>query len=249
MKRLHSALRSAFTIIELLVVIAIICILCALLFPALKAANNARDQSNALSNLRQVGMAFIGYANDHSYVLPGRTTSNKWPSLLATYLSDVRVYACIYDSQNWVARGLTTAQAISDQTNNTSFIMNGYNDLGTYPTSSGTGVTIRMNAFPDTADIILLGMPYNPPATKANGVHNTQYYMDFEEPPNGNENDVLNLSTFNGGSDYLFADGSARFITQAQYNAPLVGATNSLQTYGNSLWCVNKSYVIPTVGH
>ncbi len=46
----------------------------------------------------------------------------------------------------------------------------------------------------------------------------------------------------------LFADGSARFITQAQYNAPIPGSSNSLQSYGNSLWCVNKSYIIPTVG-
>ena len=247
--------RHAFTLIELLIVIAIIAILAALLFPAIKSALAARDESVALSNMRQVGAAFILYANDNSYLLPSRTTGAtvapgtvgyKWPALLSKYLSDVRVYASSYDLQNWIVRGLTVAQAIQDTGNNTSFIMNGYNDLGAFYTPN---VQIRMNTFPSTSDIILLGTPKEPTAANPTTTHNSQYYMDFEEPPNGNEYDVLDLSQFNGGSNYLFADGSARFITQAAYNAPLVGATNAAQTYGNSLWCVNKSYSIPIIGN
>jgi len=237
---------TAFTLIELLVVITIIAILVALLFPALKAVNNSRDESVELSNMRQIGAAFMLYANDNSYMLPARVTSDKWPSLLSRYLSDVRVYASSFDIRNWVIRGLTPALAVGDSANNTSFIMNGYNDLGAYGTPN---VQIRMNAFPSTSDIILLGIPKNPTAANPTISHNTQYYMDFEEPPDGNENDVLNLAECNGGSNYLFADGSARFITQAAYIAPLVGATNALQSYGNSLWCVNKSYVVPSVGN
>lgn len=237
----------AFTLIELLVVIVIIALLAALLMPALKAAMASRDETVALSNMRQVGAAFILYANDHSYQLPGRVTTttggSKWPGLLAAYLGDARVYACTFDLQNWIIRGLSsgTTGALSDTGNNTSFIMNGYNDLGAF----NSAVQIRMNAFPDTSNIIVFGIPKNPSPTQ----HNTQYYMDFEEAPNGNENDVLNLTQFNGGSNYLFADGSARFITQTQYNAPLVGGTDPNESYGNSLWCVNKSYVIPVVGH
>ena len=246
---------SAFTLIELLVVITIICILCALLFPALKAATSARDESVALSNMRQIGAAFILYANDNSYMLPSRVTTasggDKWPALLSKYLSDVRVYASSYDIKNWVASGLTSAQAISDTANNTSFIMNGYNDLGTMTNGGNTdapAIQVRMNSFPSTSDIILLGTPLEPTSTYPSRAHNTQFYMDFEEPPNGNEVDVLDLAAFNGGSNYLFADGSAKFITKTVYQVPLVGGTSPLQDYGNSLWCVNKQYVIPTVG-
>jgi len=67
--------------------------------------------------------------------------------------------------------------------------------------------------------------------------------MDFEEPPHGNQNDVLNLAAFNNGSNYLFADGSARFILKTDYNKPdPAGGTDS---YGNDLWKVNKSYQAP----
>ncbi|HEX4085963.1 MAG TPA: prepilin-type N-terminal cleavage/methylation domain-containing protein [Chthoniobacteraceae bacterium] len=231
----------AFTLIELLVVIAIIAILAALLFPGIRAASAARNQTVALNNMHQIGVAFSLYAGDNSYLLPGRATvengvvPDKWPVLLSKYLSDIRVYASIYDTQNWIIRGLSLTDALSNSANNTSFIMNGYNDLGAYDTPN---VQIRLNSFPTTTNIILMGTPI---------IGSRQYYMDFEEPPNGNENDVLQLAAFNGGSNYLFADGSARFITQTEYQSS--DPENPGQSYGNDLWCVNKGYVIPAIGH
>jgi prepilin-type N-terminal cleavage/methylation domain-containing protein/prepilin-type processing-associated H-X9-DG protein len=240
---------SAFSLIELLVVIALIAILCALIYPALKAATSSRDETVALSNMHQIGEAFNLYTNDNSYALPSRVTTasgqNKWPGLLAQYMSDVRVFASSYDLQNWVARGLTQALALSNTTNNTSFIMNGYNDRGMYGTTD-TPPPVRINQFPITSDIILLGTPLNPTASHPLQAHNTQFYMDFLEPPNGNQYDVLDLAAFNGGSNYLFADGSAKFITEAQYVAP--DPANPSQRYGDDLWLTDKTWTIPKVG-
>jgi prepilin-type N-terminal cleavage/methylation domain-containing protein len=75
MTRFHQASRrknSAFTLIELLVVIAIIAILAALLLPALASAKQKGQRASCLSNLKQIGLTFVMYLNDHDSRFPDR---------------------------------------------------------------------------------------------------------------------------------------------------------------------------------
>jgi prepilin-type N-terminal cleavage/methylation domain-containing protein len=59
-----------FTLIELLVVIAIIAILAAILFPVFARAREAARKATCLSNLKQIDLAALMYAQDYDEVLP-----------------------------------------------------------------------------------------------------------------------------------------------------------------------------------
>lgn len=57
--------RSAFTLTELLVTIAILLVLAGLLLPLINTVRNKAQQTVCAGNLRQVGMVFNAYRNDH----------------------------------------------------------------------------------------------------------------------------------------------------------------------------------------
>lgn len=61
---------SGFTLIEILVVIAIIAVLAAILFPVFASAREAARRVSCQSNLKQIGIAFLLYAQDANNRLP-----------------------------------------------------------------------------------------------------------------------------------------------------------------------------------
>src|SRR3954465_14559266 len=69
-QRIHPACKSAFTLVELLVVIAILAVLIAMLLPALGRARRKAQGVSCASNLRQLYMASLAFAQDHGGHLP-----------------------------------------------------------------------------------------------------------------------------------------------------------------------------------
>ncbi|MBC8143293.1 MAG: DUF1559 domain-containing protein [Armatimonadetes bacterium] len=62
--------RTAFTLVELLVVIAIIALLAALIFPVFASARGKAREVSCVSNLRQIGVASLMYAEDYDDLFP-----------------------------------------------------------------------------------------------------------------------------------------------------------------------------------
>jgi len=76
MRRSVSSRGSA--LVELLVVIAIIAVLAAIIFPVLARARESSRKAACQSNLRQIGMAFLMYADDHDEGFPNNGDPYLW---------------------------------------------------------------------------------------------------------------------------------------------------------------------------
>jgi len=90
-------MKKGFTLIELLVVIAIIAILAAILFPVFAKVREKARQTSCLSNEKQLGLAFIQYAQDYDETYPKDTNggyNNGWAGQIYSYVKSTALYAC-----------------------------------------------------------------------------------------------------------------------------------------------------------
>jgi prepilin-type N-terminal cleavage/methylation domain-containing protein/prepilin-type processing-associated H-X9-DG protein len=101
--------RHGFTLIELLVVIAIIAILAAILFPVFAKAREKARQSSCLSNMKQLALAEQQYAQDYDECLvPTYTTTaggRAFPELLNPYTKTPQIWRCPSDPVPWLPGG------------------------------------------------------------------------------------------------------------------------------------------------
>ena len=90
-------MKRGFTLIELLVVIAIIAILAAILFPVFARAREKARQSSCLSNVKQITLGILMYAQDYDEELPflySKPPSHGIQWLVQPYVKNYQVFNC-----------------------------------------------------------------------------------------------------------------------------------------------------------
>jgi len=205
-------------LIELLVVIAIIAILASMLLPSLAKAKQAGQRMSCLDNLRQLGLANSMYAQDNAGFFPPRLATNRWPQALYPAYKNVALLLCPVDAMfHPQSAGDPDTNHIADNSPRT-YMINGFNDYFYATLDSGSFQTFMNGAWlqglPESkiqfpSDTIILGekLPTS-----------DQYYMDLLEISGDMGNDIteLNQMTHTSGSDYAFADNSARLVRAGQ---------------------------------
>jgi len=201
---------SGFTLIELLVVIAIIAVLSGLVFPALLGARRSAQSVHCLSQMRQIGMAAMIYADGNGDSYPRSQHSAfahgelVWARALAPILGS--------ESTDWKVLIKSIYHCSRDTRENVlSYGLNVYFELGPEDDYPGYPVTWRRRS----------DVP-NPSATILFAENNSEadhIMPNFWTSPN----DAVDCAhdRHEGKANYIFADGhaEARAFTTIYYPA------------------------------
>ena len=201
------AARYGFTLIELLVVIAIIAVLAAILFPVFSRARAKARQTSCLSNVKQIGLALMMYAQDYDEVYPvvDHTTGYDWWMPLQSYVKNAQVFRCP------AYRADPTTEPATD------YLLNGLFAHGTsmalfQDTSTQIAIAIRKPGGPWTG--------YHPWPDDGTSWDNLSAYSEFEGH--------IATTIHNDGSNYGFADGHAKWMRwEKTIEAPIPGMHNT----------------------
>ena len=198
-------MRRGFTLIELLVVIAIIAILAAILFPVFAKAREKARQTSCLSNLKQIELADLQYAQDYDEALAPNWTN------VATGTPGA---LCPGDG----AYRLIRNQEIYPYMKNTQVFL----------CPSATAPCVCCSSYPrnymatDKTSGVKLGTFGSPAQTMVWGEGKTYLNIETNAPPN----DVVsytNATIHNGGQNISYADGHCKWMSVS--NLPQVQFT------------------------
>jgi prepilin-type N-terminal cleavage/methylation domain-containing protein/prepilin-type processing-associated H-X9-DG protein len=218
---------TGFTLIELLVVISIIAILAGMLLPSLARAKDAGRRIQCLNNMRQIGISLILYTDDNQGCLPPRSHPNRWPTRLRYGYRDLKLLKCPNDGPNPKTGESNTALWPADAAPR-SYIYNAFNDfyaphynIPRWRDIAATNeFSIRESNILLPSDTVTFGEKFT---------ESMHWYFDYETAEDITQLDQSRHATGRkdaqgnggGGSNYIFADGSARFVKFGRTVTPI----------------------------
>ncbi|BCM88655.1 hypothetical protein IAD21_00496 [Abditibacteriota bacterium] len=221
-RSLRSCARPAFTLIELLVVITIIAILAAILFPVFARARENARKTSCLSNLKNIGIAFMQYTQDYDENYPLTTVTgmastplSSWTTSTQAYIKSVQVYRCPSDSSSrWNAAIVPPAAPPFT----TSYILNDWFSAGK---DGGFG---KLSATQEPARSVIMAEKADEPGMMlASADHFHPFYWGASPEQSSmmmasavwdtTNNTTLELAVKRhlDGANYLYADGHAKW--------------------------------------
>ena len=211
-------MRKGFTLIELLVVIAIIAILAAILFPVFAKAREKARQTSCLSNVKQIVLGELMYAQDYDEKLPGGLfgwvagnvctgnmaasgTQYTWRPAVYPYVKNQQIYHC--PSADSIT-GCASYGLNPNYANN--------NALAQITTPAGVTLIAEAAGWPKTPP----GTPLDPESW-GNPTGNAQWQVAWPGTPQYDGTGCGNCTrrpwaVHNGGLNCGFADGHAKWI-------------------------------------
>lgn len=218
-------MKAAFTLLELLFVLAVVAVVTAIALPATTGMSRYTARVKTLTNLRQIGVAARLYANDHDQSLPGGADPTpdapaRWPALFCDYLTpnDSRVFL---DPADPAAARLPLAEALSNTQNRTGYVCNGFDELG-----DGANP-------PAAVSLVKIEHPVNTVLMSQKSIGSSDFCVNVLFKPLAALNALLNPKAFEGGSYYLYVDGSVRYLKQTEYS--------------DQMWQLNPPVTLPSL--
>ena len=224
--------RKAFTLIELLVVIAIIAILAAILFPVFAQAREKARQTACLSNGKQIGTAFLMYAQDYdeNLVLTSYSpdaavgTSNSWTNRCQPYIKSRNLFRCPSDqTTDWAETDADVLTAPTTKKKLTSYLLNAYMagsaQYGSLPAIKAPASVIYVSEASEAIAPRDHFHPFNWNGNLETPAPNPLYsgYMNSITWDNAKQQTVeLALTRHNGGFNSVYLDGHSKWNKWSQ---------------------------------